>query len=135
MAHEKLPVFLFECLLAMVLLLVGDVFPHLPNVGLGNGEGTVTGLPCEFSRPAFLFLNPFGRRFFNIFHGLTDRNGSGEIEEKMYVVIDRVDDDRMAAEIPEDGRHVGMQGVADRVGDKGFAVLCAENQMNMETSE
>ena len=51
------------------------------------------------------------------------------------MIFDRIDEDRVASEILKNGAHVGVQGIANRVGDDGFPVLGAEDQMHMEAGE
>lgn len=77
-------------------------------------------------------LDPFGRGFLNIFYDLADRNRSGQVEKQVGVVLHGIDKNRSASEILQDGGHVGVQCVADGIGDDGFAVLRAEDEVNME---
>jgi hypothetical protein len=132
---EECPVFILKGLLAMVFALIGDVFPHGFDVGFGNGEYAVSGLPCEGPKFRSLVLDPFGRGFFDVLHGLTDRHGAGEFEKEVDVIFDRIDEDGVAIEVLEDGGHVGMQRAADGIRDEGFAVFGAENQMHVEAGE
>ena len=135
MPFEELPVFVLKGLLAMVFALIGDVLPHDFHVGFRNGEDAVSRLPCEGPKFRSLFLDPFGRGFFDVLHGLADGNGAGEFEEKVDVVFDGINEDGMAIEVLENGGHVGMQRGANGIGDDGFAVFGAENQMHVKAGE
>ena len=81
MAFEELTIFLLECLLAVMFALIGNVLLDTFNHGLGNGEGSVTGLPGETRELRSLGLDPFGRCFLNILNGLVDGHSAGEVEE------------------------------------------------------
>jgi len=51
------------------------------------------------------------------------------------VILDGIDEDGDAAEVLQDGCHVGVQGIADGIGDERFAIFGAEDEVNMEAGE
>ena len=51
------------------------------------------------------------------------------------MVFHGIDKNRRASEILQDGRHVGVQWAADGIGDDGFAVLCAVNEVDVKAGE
>ena len=59
-AFEECAVFFLECFRAVVFALVGDVLADGFHIGFGNGEGSVSGLPCECAERCSLGFNPFG---------------------------------------------------------------------------
>ena len=119
----------------MVFPLVGDVLVDGFDIGFGNGERPVARLPGKRRECRPLRFDPFGRRLFNVLDDLTDRNGAGEIEEKVGVVFHRIDKDRGASQVLQHGGHVGVQRIANRIGDEGFATLGAEDEMDMKAGE
>ena len=48
------------------------------------------------------------------------------------MVLDGIDEDGSAAEVLQDGGHVGVQGAANGIADDGFAIFGAEDEMNVE---
>ena len=94
-----MPVFLLKGLLAVVVPLVGDVFADGFGVGFGNGKRPITGLPRKIRELRTLRFDPFGRRLFDILDGLADGHGACEIEEKMRMVFDRIDEDGRAPQV------------------------------------
>lgn len=115
--------------------LVRDVFAHGFDIRLGDGKSAVTGLPREGGELRALGFDPFGGGFFDIFDGFADGGGSGEVVKQVGVVFNGVDENRMATEILQDGGHISMQGGADRVADKAFAIFCAEDEVDVEAGE
>lgn len=134
-AFEKCPVFILKRFLAVVFALVGDVLAHGFDIGSGNGEGSVSGLPCECGEFRALGFDPFRGRFFNILDDLADRDGPSEIEKQVSVVFDGIDEDGSAVEVLQDGGHVGMQRAADGIGDDRIAVLGAEDEVDVQAGK
>jgi hypothetical protein len=134
-AFKEGAVFLLKGFCAVVFVLVRDVFAHGFDIRLGNGKRAVTGLPREGRELRALGFDPFGRGFFNILDDFADRDGSGEVEKQVGVVLDGIYENGMATEILQDSGHISMQSGADRVGDKAFAIFCAEDEVDVEPSE
>jgi putative transposon-encoded protein len=132
---QKSPVFLLELFLPMMFLLVRDVFTDGGHVGFGDSKRSITCLPRKSSELAALRLDPFGRRFFDILDGGTDRDGAGQFKEDVNVVFNRVDEHGRAAKVLKNSRHVGMKRIANPVGNDSLAILGAENEMNVEACE
>jgi hypothetical protein len=80
----------------VVFPLVGDVFANGFHIGFGNGEDTVSRLPCEDPEFWSLFPDPFGCGFFDILHCLANESGAGKFEKKVDVIFDGIDENRMA---------------------------------------
>lgn len=53
----------------------------------------------------------------------------------MGVIFDGIDEGGSAAEVLQDGGHVGVQGAANRVGDDGFTIFGAEDEVNVEAGQ
>ena len=51
------------------------------------------------------------------------------------MVFHGIDKNRSAAEVLQDGGHIGVQRVADSISDDGFAILRAEDEVNMEAGQ
>lgn len=51
------------------------------------------------------------------------------------MVVHRIDEYRSAAEILQNRGHVTVERLPDAVGNEGFAVLGAENEMDVESGE
>ncbi len=100
-----------------------------------NGERPITGLPGEMRKLRSPGLDPFGRCLLDIFNGLTDGHGSGQIEEQMGMVFDGIEEHGSAAKVLQHGGHVTVQRIANGIGDDAFAVLGAEDKMNMKAGE
>jgi hypothetical protein len=132
---QELSVFLLKRFLAVVLSLVGDVFANGFDVRFGNSESPITGLPAETDEPRSLRLDPFGRSLLDLLNGLTDRHRPGKIEEDVSVVIHGIDEHGSGPEVLQHGGHIGVEGIAHGIGDDGFAILGAEDQMNMKAGE
>ncbi len=135
MTFQELPVFLLKRFLAVVFLLVGDVIANGFDVGLGNGESPVARLPCEMGKLISLRFNPSRRMLFDILHGLADGDGPGKVEEDVNVVFDGIDEHRRTTKILEHRRHVGMQRISDGIMENSFAVLRAENEVDVKAGE
>ena len=135
MLIQERQILVLKRLLAVVFLLAGDVIAHRRYVGLRNGERAITGLPGERLEMRTLGFDPFRGRFLGFLDDLTQGDRAAELEEDMDVVLDGIDEDGGTAEIGEHLGHVAVQGVADRVGDQGFAAFGAEDQMNVEARE
>jgi hypothetical protein len=134
-AFEECTVFFLECFLAMVFALVGDVLADGFDIGFGNGESTVSGLPCECAEWCPLGFDPFGGGFFDVLDDLADRDGPGEIEKQVSVVFDGIDEDGSAVEVLQNGSHVCVQCVADVIVEDGFTVFRAEDEMNVKAGQ
>src|SRR5262245_21523146 len=88
--------FCLECSFPMVLLLIRDVFADCFQSRLGNGEGAVSGLPGEIQELAAPRFDPFRRGFFDFLDDVADAGGSGQVEQKMNMVVDGIDEYRYA---------------------------------------
>lgn len=119
----------------MMLLLSGDVIPHGWNVRLGYGKRAISGLPGETGKRCALGLDPFRRGFFDLLDRGADGDGACQIEQDVNMVFDRIDEHRGTAPILQDGCHVGMERIADIVGDESFTILGAEDEMDVQTGE
>ena len=51
------------------------------------------------------------------------------------MVFDRIDEHRGTAPILQDGCPVGMERIADIVGDESFTILGAEDKVDVKTGE
>ena len=119
----------------MMLLLAGDVIPHGLSLGFTDGKCPISRLPSKCGKLLALGLDPLRGRFLDLLNGRADGDGTGQMEEDMNVIIDRIDDVGRADEILKNGCHVGMQDGAHRIGDETFTMLGAEDKMNVEASE
>ena len=135
MPLEEGPIFFLKRFLAVMLLLAGDVFTHGGDIRLGNGECPISGLPRKPCKFGALRLDPFRRNLFDLFHGVADRDGAAQFKEDVDMVRDRVDEDGRAAQVLQDGRHVTVQGSAHGVVQGGFAVLGAEDEVDVQPRE
>ena len=135
MSFQKLYVFLLKRFPGVMFALVGDVFTNGIDVGFGNGERPITGLPGKIQELRSLRLDPFGRRLLDILDGPTDRDGSGQVEEQMGMVFDGIDEHGSAAKVFQHGGHVAVQRDANDIGDDALSVLGAEDNVNMKTGE
>ena len=53
----------------------------------------------------------------------------------MYVIFDRIDERGWAIKILQDNRHVAMERIANRIMQQWRAMLGAENEVDVQTSE
>jgi len=134
-AFEEGAVFVLEGFFLMMFALVGDVLADGFHVGFGDGEGTVSGLPCEGGEFRALGFDPFGGGFFDVFDDLADGHGSRQIEEQVGVVFHGVDENGSTSEILQYRGHVGVEGGSHGVRDDGFAVFGAEDEMDVKAGE
>ena len=119
----------------MVFLLPGDIVAYGGNVRLRNGECAIASLPGERRKLRALSLNPFGRRLLDFFHSFADRDGSTELEENVNMILDRIDEDGRTAQVLENSGHVSVQRIANAVPEDAFAVLGAEDKVNVQPCE
>lgn len=135
MPLEKRTVFLLKAFCPVVFALVGNVLADGFHIGFRNSKCAVSRLPCKCSEFRPLGFDPFGRGFFNVFDGLADGDGSGEIKKQMGVVLDGIDENGSTAEVLQHCRHVGVQRAADLVREDALAVFGAEYEVNVEAGE
>ena len=135
MSFEERTVFLLKGLLAVMLLLAGDIFAHGGDIRFGYSKRPIASLPCERGKFIALRLDPFRGSLFDLFHGGTDGDGATEFKENVDVIRDGIDEDGRAAKVLQDGRHVAVQGIAHGVVQEGFAVLGAKDEMDVQPRE
>src|ERR1043165_9196037 len=66
---------------------------------------------------------------------MTDRAGPSQVEEDAYVIRHRIDEDRRAFQILQDGGEVGVQGATDRIVDQRGALPGAEYQVRVQARQ
>jgi hypothetical protein len=108
-AFEECPVFFLEGFCAVVFALLGNVLADSFDIRFRNGEGSITRLPGKCDEFLSLGFDPFRRGFFDILDNLTDGNCSSHVEKEMDVIFHRVDENRNAVKVLQNGSHVGMQ--------------------------
>lgn len=132
---KKRPVFLLKCFRPVVFALVSDVGADGSHVGFRNGKCSVSRLPRKSGEFLALGFDPLGRGFFDLLDDLADGNGSGQVEEQVGVVLHRIDKHGGTAEILQDAGHVAVERIAHGIGDEGFTILRAENEVDVEAGE
>ena len=118
-----------------MLLLPGNVFTNNRHIGFADRKRPVARLPREMRKLISLRFNPSRRMLFDIFHGLADGDGPGKIEENVNVVFDGINARRRTAKILEHRRDVAMQRMAHGIMENSFAVLRAENEVDVKAGE
>lgn len=111
--------------------MVGDIMSDSLKIRRGDGKGPIAGLPRKAPKHWSLGFDPFRRGLFDVLDRLTDRNGAGEIEKKVNVVFDGIDEDGSAAQILKHGGHVSVKRLANGIGDEWLAVLGAKDEMDV----
>jgi hypothetical protein len=121
--------------LAMMFHLAGNVFTHGGDIGFGDSERPIPGLPRKPGEFPALGFDPFRGSLFDLFHGIADRDGSAKFKENVNVVFDRIDQDWRAVQVLQNSGHVAVQGVAHRVMQNGFTIFSAEDEVKVEPGE
>ena len=120
----------------MMLLLRPDISADLLDIRLTHRKRTVSSLPEEIPIGGSLFLHPFRGVLLRLFHQIGDRDGTGEIAQDVNMILDAIDEDRLAANVLEHARHIGVESGADSgVFQKRYAILRAENEMQDNAGE
>src|SRR5262245_235956 len=116
----------------VMLALVADIGPNVFELRLAHRESAESRLPEEARELRIPTAKPVVRAFLELADDVAQRNGPCEEKQSVQVIGLGVDFDRQAAEAFERAAHVGMQIVANLVGQSSFAVLCRENEMNVD---
>ena len=122
-----------EVPLAVMRFLCVDVFNQRAGVGGADGEGAVSALPGE-GRDT-LSLHPFRRVCLYVLQQLSEVGGWMEADGEMDVVGRAVDPETVAFTVSDDCREIGMQFVADGLGQERAAAFGAEDDMNQHEAQ
>jgi len=134
-ALKELSVFLLKPLSAVVFALLGDVLPHGLQIRLGNGKSTVPRLPRKPLKIQSLRLNPLRRCLFDILDGLTDGHGADEVKKKVRVVCHGIDKNGSASQVLQNLAPVGVERLANGIGDTWFTIFGAEDEGDVKSGE
>src|SRR2546421_8334469 len=91
MSYQQLPQFLTKRYIAVMFLLVFDVFDQRVLVVVGNGERAVTILPMPERREHCALLDPFIRADFDFFDQVRNANPRMDSGQDMHVILNSVD--------------------------------------------
>jgi hypothetical protein len=124
--------FLFKRHLAVMLLLVVDLFRDNSGVRNAHAESAVSFLP---SKSASMFVHPFRGIGFEELNGLGERGILREMKQDVRVVRHAIDGDCSHPLVAADAGHVRPQLGLDGFGDSWEAAFCAEDKMNVVLNE
>ena len=135
MPLEKRHKFLLKRNLAVMFLLIGDVFFHLSQTGMAHAERTVTDLPCKCFLIWKFFMYPARRIGFQFAHQIRQRVFGRERGENVEVVRRAIDDDRLAVVGADDAAEIGKEARFQIRVEHWSPVFRAENNVRQQMGE
>ncbi len=114
--------------LRMMLPLTIDVPDQCAQVRRPNGEQSIPTLPGKLGNS--LLLHPYGRRRLDLGHNLRRGPSRSKPQRQMHMVLNAADSKALAIEPARRTRHVRMKGRTDLLGDQGYPLFRAEDDVN-----
>ena len=130
--RHKLPIFLFERRLGMVLPLAGDVLDRVRQLRLPNRKRSVSILPRKRFHGRPLAGNPFRRLAFETPHPFAEGHRCRQTDQQMYVVLHSADMERLYPMGSAYSTHVAPNALFDVRRDPSLAILGRENEMQVD---
>jgi len=125
---EKLHVLLLECHTPVVLLLPFDIPDHRVPVRSTDAERAIAALPGE-SFSGSCLVDPPRRGAFDFAHDRRDRHNRGDFDQRMDVILDSADRDRVTALISDDSAKVGKESLTDFGNERTAAFFRGEHHV------
>ncbi len=128
----KLPVFVLERRLGVVLPLAGDVLDRVRHLRLPNGKRSVSILPRKPLHGRPLAGNPFRRLAFKTSHPFAESHRCGQADQEMNVVLHTTDMECLYPVGSAYSAQVAPNALFDVRSDPSFTVLGRENEMQVD---